>query len=479
MSRDIRIENLTIRTAEGTILVDDVSVRFGTHKPLCLIGETGSGKSLVMHAVFGSLPDSLQCDGAILLDGQNLLVLSARERRDLWGRTISLLPQEPSRALDPTMSVLAQVAEIYPALHGESWQTAKSQALSDLTSVGLDTAMNAYPFELSGGMAQRVSVAMAHAGHSSVLLADEPTKGLDRALCNVVAQLLNREVGLGRAVMVITHDLELAAQTAGTIGVMRAGRLIEYGPVDQVLTAPVDAYTRSLVASLPRNWAMAPNERPTQPGTPQIIARGLGKSYGEKALFSGLDLTLRSGEIMVALGPSGSGKSTLGNIVLGLVEADHGSVEKPEGLVKTRYQKIYQDPPSAFIAHQTLGQAFDDLGRLHAIPQARIDQMMADLGLDRGLLARRPDAISGGELQRFACGRALLLNPAVLFADEATSRLDPVSQKRVIDLLVTQVREHHLALMLVTHDHVLAERIADHIIDLGGQKTAIDQRNAA
>ncbi|WP_430472681.1 ABC transporter ATP-binding protein [Thalassospira lucentensis] len=479
MNCEIRIEHLTIKTGDGTVLVDNVSAAFGPQRPLCLIGETGSGKSLVMHAVFGSLPDNLECEGAILLDGRDLLALSPHERRVLWGRVISLLPQEPSRALDPTMSVRSQVAEIYPALHGESWQQAKARAQSDLSAVGLEESGHAYPFELSGGMAQRVSIAMAHAGQSSVLLVDEPTKGLDRALCDVVAEMLDYEVGLGRAVMVITHDLELAAQTKGTIGVMRAGRLVEYGPVDEVLGRPKDAYTRSLVASLPRNWPRTDKHRSTQAGTPQIIGRGLGKSFGPNTLFADLDLTLRSGEITVALGPSGSGKSTLGNILLGLVDADHGVVDQTEGLAKTRYQKIYQDPPSAFIVHQTLGQAFDDLGRLHAIPEALIDQMMIDLGLDRGLLARRPDAISGGELQRFAIGRALLLEPAVLFADEATSRLDPVSQKRVIDLLVAQVRDRNLALMLVTHDHVLADQIADHIIDLGGQKETARRRSAA
>jgi len=479
MSCEIRIENLGIRTVDGTVLVRDVSLGFGPNRPVCLIGETGSGKSLVMHAVFGSLPDNLICDGQILLDGRDLLQLSASERRALWGRIISLLPQEPSRALDPTMTVQGQVAEIYPSLHGNSWQEARKHALSDLAAVGMDASAGAYPFELSGGMAQRVSVAMAHAGQSSVVLADEPTKGLDRALCDVVADLLNREVELGRSVMVITHDLELAARTGGSIGVMRNGQLVEYGPVDRVLGDPQDAYSKSLVAALPRHWEARPEPASRQSGTPQIVARGLGKSFGKTELFHDLDLTLRSGEITVALGPSGSGKSTLGNILLGLVKADFGMVEKPGNFSPVRYQKIYQDPPSAFIAHQTLGQAFDDLRRLHGLSQRWIDQVLTDLGLDQGLLARRPDAISGGELQRFAIGRALLLEPAVLFADEATSRLDPVSQKRVIDLLIAQVHERNLALMLVTHDRVLAERIADHVIDLGDNRGRVEQRSAA
>lgn len=481
MSCEIKLENLCIKTGDGTVLVQDVSFAFGTGNPICLIGETGSGKSLVMHAVMGSLPDELICKGDIMLDGENLLALSAQERRALWGRKFSLLPQEPSRSLDPTMNIQSQVAEIYPALHDLSWGDAKTRAMADLKAVGLDHAAKSYPFELSGGMAQRASIAMAHAAGSEVLLADEPTKGLDRALCDVVAGMLGNEVSLGRAVMVITHDLELAAQTTGQIGVMRGGKLIELGQADELLSAPSDPYTRSLVAALPSQWAARTGGSKTSKSAGDVVinARKLGKSFGEKTLFTDLDLTLRSGEITVALGPSGCGKSTLGNILLGLVKADSGVVEKSGNLPAFKYQKIYQDPPSAFIAHQTLGDAFADLRKRHGLDGTIINQMFADLGLDHGLLARRPDAISGGELQRFAIARALLLSPAMLFADEATSRLDPVSQKRVIDLLIGQVRERNLALMLVTHDRVLAERIADHVIHLGDEAGVAVPRTVA
>lgn len=481
---DIRIENLTVRTQGGTVLVDDVSLAFGPDRPVCLIGETGSGKSLIMHAVMGSLPDSLVCEGKILFDGVDLLTQTADARRALWGRKIALLPQEPWLALDPTMRVQGQVTEVYTALHGVPAREAGQKADGELSAVGLAHAGNAYPFELSGGMAQRVSIAMAHAGGSPVMLADEPTKGLDRALCKVVGELLCFEVALGRAMMVITHDLELAEQVGGTVGVMRRGRLLEVGAAAHILSEPSDPYTRDLVASLPRNWPVRDHPHPRNDATLSgdkavVTGRGIGKSFGERQLFSGLDITLNRGEITVVLGPSGSGKSTLGNILLGLMPFQEGTVVRPGNLPAMRYQKIYQDPPSAFIAHQTLGQGFDDLRRLHGIDRARQTAMMESLGLDRGLLARPPSAISGGELQRFAIARSLLLDPVMLFADEATSRLDPVSQKRVIDLLVAQVRERDLALLLVTHDEVLAERIADRIIRIDNARTATTQAKAA
>ena len=281
---DIRIENLTVRTQGGTVLVDDVSLAFGPNRPVCLIGETGSGKSLIMHAVMGSLPDSLVCEGKILFDGVDLLTQTADARRALWGRKIALLPQEPWLALDPTMRVQGQVAEVYTALHGVPAREAGQKADGELSAVGLAHAGNAYPFELSGGMAQRVSIAMAHAGGSPVMLADEPTKGLDRALCKVVGELLCFEVALGRAMMVITHDLELAEQVGGTVGVMRRGRLLEAGAAADILSAPSDPYTRHLVASLPRNWPVRDHPHPRNDATSSgdkvvVTGRGIGKSF--------------------------------------------------------------------------------------------------------------------------------------------------------------------------------------------------------
>ena len=464
MTYELRIENLTVRTADDTVLVSDVSLVCGPSNPICLIGETGSGKSLVMHAIMGSLPDSLSCDGKILLDGTDILPLSPQQRRELWGRKFALLPQEPWLSLDPTMRVGAQVAELYTDLRGIGRKQANQMAADELASVGLAGSFDAYPFELSGGMAQRVSIAMAHAAQSPIMLADEPTKGLDRALCDVVADLLRGEVTAGRTLMVITHDLELAEKVGGTVGVMRKGRLLELGTADQVLRNPSHEYSRELVAALPANWPVRTPARGEKSDEIVVAADSIGKSFGRNTLFSDVDVGIAKGQVTIILGPSGSGKSTLGNILLKLIKPDAGHVSWGDDLPAMKYQKIYQDPPSAFIAGQTLGRAFADLRKLHNIDGARINAMLDQLGLDRGLLARRPDAISGGELQRFAIARSLLLDPVMLFADEATSRLDPVSQKRVIDLLCAQVRDRGLALLLVTHDPDLAEHIADHII---------------
>ena len=205
---------------------------------------------------------------------------------------------------------------------------------------------------------------------------------------------------------------------------------------------------------------------------PEVVqAQGLSKSFGDRHLFSDLDLTLREGEVTVVLGPSGSGKSTLGNVLTGLLPADEGQLIWPGSASPLKYQKIYQDPPAAFIAHQTLRQSFDDLLALHGLERDRLNRLLGELGLAEALLQRRPSGISGGELQRLAIARALLLEPVMLFADEATSRLDPVSQQRVIELLLAEVAERGLVLLLVTHDPALADRIADHLVRLDQTRT--------
>lgn len=479
MSALIEIEQLTINTTDGQSLVTDVSFSIDAGEPFCLVGETGSGKSLVMHALMGSLPDDLHCGGQIRYQNENLLALPAAQRRAFWGRHFALLPQEPWLALDPTMTVLDQVAEVLLALEGMPQEQARQLATTELSVLGLGDNLLSYPFELSGGMAQRVSIAMARIAASPLLLADEPTKGLDKALCQTVAELLLTEADAGRGLLVITHDLDLVAALGGRLGVMRDGRLLESGATEQWLKAPTQPYSRELIAAMPQHWPL-PQTKVSAQRAVVVEAQGLSKSFGEQHLFSDLDVTLREGEVTVVLGPSGSGKSTLGNVLTGLLPADEGQLHWPESASPLKYQKIYQDPPAAFIGHQTLRQSFDDLLALHGLERARLNHLLSELGLAEALLQRRPSGISGGELQRLAIARALLLEPVMLFADEATSRLDPVSQKKVIELLLAEVAERGLALLLVTHDPALAERLADQLIRLDQQATeAAAQQQAA
>lgn len=200
-----------------------------------------------------------------------------------------------------------------------------------------------------------------------------------------------------------------------------------------------------------------------------LVASGLGKARGGKHLFSNIDLSVQPGEIIGVTGPSGSGKSSLGDILLGLLPPDAGYVSRAEGVVRHRYQKIYQDPPSAVAPRVTIRRTLTDLVALHGLKESAILPLMQRLRLNPSLLNRRRGEVSGGELQRFALLRVLLLDPVFLFADEPTSRLDPITQQETIALLVELAREKGCALLIVSHDTALIEKACDHSIAIGTQ----------
>jgi peptide/nickel transport system ATP-binding protein len=467
MNAPVRFQSLTVSglqiRAGDTTIVRDVAFTLSQGRPVTLLGASGSGKSLVAHAIMGSLPSGLSARGVIKLDDTDLLAGSPEQTRARWGRTIAILPQEPWLALDPTMRIEGQVGEVHRYLHGLGSAEANKSMRDDLTEVGLGDRTQAYPHELSGGMCQRTAIAVTHAAGASLLVADEPTKGLDAALRDGVVDRLREEVDQGRLLLTITHDIEVAAALGGMIGVMLDGALVEFGPAAEILANPRHDYARALIGANPARWPI-PAVPPA--GGPIVTATGLSKRFGGKTLFDGLDIAVGRGKIVAIVGPSGCGKTTIGNILLGLVKADRGEVHRITGIAPTRFQKLYQDPPAAFAPHQTLRQSLGDLLKLHGLAWAQAHASMQRFGLGQELLDRRPSEVSGGELQRFAILRTLLLDPVFLFADEATSRLDPVSQQEVFKILVEAVRERGLGLLMVTHEAALSERVASRILKL-------------
>ncbi|ACP22064.1 putative ATPase component of various ABC-type transport system (plasmid) [Sinorhizobium fredii NGR234] len=459
---NLSIAALSIDSLEGRI-VSDVSLAIARGRPLTLLGESGSGKSLVAQAIMGNLPPGLRTTGRVIFKGTDLFAETPAQRRRHWGRSICLLPQEPWLALDPTMRVLPQVAEIHRFVKDKDATRSDALAKENLAGVSLASTEALYPFQMSGGMGQRAAIAMAHAADSELLIADEPTKGLDTALRDSVTARLKQEAEAGRLLLTITHDVAVARALGGMIGVMLDGRLVEYAPAEKLLQAPEHAYTKALLASEPASWGRRAS---SAFGEVILAGRGLAKRYANRILFSDLDIAVAAGDIVSIFGPSGCGKTTVGNILLGLTPPDAGVVERKAGVSPLRFQKLYQDPPAAFASHQTIRKGLTDLVRLHAKEWTAVKGLLDRLRLPEILLDRLPGHLSGGELQRFALLRALLLNPAFLFADEATSRLDPVSQKEVISFLQEIVRETGLAVLLVTHDRDIAEKLSARVINL-------------
>ncbi|ETD85868.1 ABC transporter ATP-binding protein [Rhodobacter capsulatus] len=455
----LQAKDITV-TAGAERLLDPVSLDLPAGRAVTVLGESGSGKSLLAQALLGTLPRGLLAGGTLTVGETRLDPARPQGSRALWGRAIAVLPQEPWLALDPLMRGQRQVAEVHDLVAGDP--APDDRASADLAALGLEGAGAKYPWQLSGGMAQRLAFAAARAGGARITVADEPTKGLDSDRRDDVLALLRRGLEGGGGLLTITHDLTLAAGLGGEILVMQGGTVVERGPAERVLAAPEHPYTQALIAADPAHW---PRPAPMPEAAPMLRAERFTVARDGRTLFAPLDFTLSPGQVLGVAGPSGCGKSSLGNALLGLLP-HQGRLWRDPAVPKLAFQKLWQDPPAAFPARITLAEGLDDLLARHRIDPARVAPLLDRLKLAPDLLARRPAAVSGGELQRIALLRALLLDPAFLFADEPTSRLDPVTQALTIRLMVGIGRETGMAMVIVSHDLALLEAICDRVIQL-------------
>ncbi|WP_240499535.1 MULTISPECIES: ATP-binding cassette domain-containing protein [Cobetia] len=466
-------EDVSVRVQGAqTALLAPVSLALKAGEPLVVIGETGSGKSLLAQALLGTLPPELVASGSLWLDGEQYPLHTPENRRPLWGRRLAVLPQEPWLALDPLMKVIRQVSEAYRLVARRSAQASHGAARSDLEQLGVAAASEQLPGKLSGGMAQRVAFAAARAGGAPLLIADEPTKGLDAARVSEIGELLLKSLAeTPRAgLMVITHDMALAHQIGGRLMVVRKGEVIEQGATRDVLAAPTHAYTQRLVNAAPQAWpeaafkpaADSASRDGKAAGDTILRAENLTIARGGTSLLRDVELSVKGGEIIGIQGASGCGKSSLGDALLGLLAPYSGKVVRSAEMLE--YQKLYQDPVATFPPRRTLGRLLKDLSARHRLDDSQLAQLMAQLSLAPELLSRLPGQVSGGELQRFALLRLMLIKPRFVFADEPTSRLDPLVQQEVIACMVKMVREQGTALVLVSHDAALLRKVADRVL---------------
>ena len=468
----ISIAALAIRDGSGALLVDRIDLSVPVGRTLAIIGETGSGKSLIAQAILGLLPRAFTLTGTITI-GDNPPVAAANRAalQKMWARDVMLLPQEPGAALDPTMRIGRQLSEAA----GPDAPTV-AQTLAAVT-LAPDVA-SAYPFELSGGMAQRVLVGMALMSTAPLIIADEPTKGLDTARVTQTIDLLRSLATAGRSLIVITHDLRVVRGLAGDVAILKERRVVECGPVDTVFANPQHAYTRDWLAADPDSWQIC--SRCHDADSLVLAAHGLSFRYGTAPLlFDDLDIHIPAGSVLGLTGPSGCGKSTLGNVLLGLAPPATGGVSwagadpyrDPKALrrLRRRYQKLHQDPVTGFLPHRRIGQQFDDLAEImpKTTAEFQLPSLLDRLKLPSNLLGRLPSEISGGEAQRLALARLLLMEPSLIVVDEPTSRLDPLVQKQTIDLLRDIVEDRAMSLVLISHDKALIRSMADQTIELG------------
>lgn len=458
----IKVEELSV-FAGSARLIGPVSFEVAAGGTLVIMGETGAGKSLVAQAILGNLPGGLRAEGVIHINGRRVDTLNSGARAALWGHEIATLPQEPWRALDPLMAAWRQVSEAHVHVAGLAKPEARQATQDDFMQLGLAGAEARLPGQLSGGMAQRVAFAAATAGKAPILLADEPTKGLDAARQAKVVELLAEVPNGGGTLLAITHEAPVAQALGGNLIVLRGGDIVETGRTAEVLAAPKAPYTRRLIEAAPGAWS----KTPAAPHGGSILrAKGVEISRGGKTLLTGFDLDLRASERVALVGPSGVGKTSLLDALAGLITPSAGSVTRAPEVGRHGIQKLYQDPPAAFPPHVSLGQTLRDVARLHRTKWDKVEDNIKALGLHAGLLNRRPDSVSGGELQRISIVRALIARPRILLADEPTSRLDPITQQSTMALLAEIARDQQIAVFLVTHHPDIAANWADRFLEL-------------
>ena len=475
MTKGLNIANLTI-SLENIPFVQGIDLSLPPGKRLALVGESGSGKSLTAMAIAGLLPSSLHRQGMISFNEHNLE--QPQDWQKIRGRQIGMIFQEPMSALNPLMTARDQIAEGIYHHFKPARGAAREQAEDWLARVGMDPRLYAkrYPHQLSGGQRQRVMIAMVAALRPSLLIADEPTTALDVISRQDILQCLDQLVRAQEtALILISHEMTLAAKFCDQIAVMAHGRIVETGPAKQLQETPGHPQTRALWKSESKlykaGFKKLKNKVKKQP---LLSVNSLHTSYKNSA-FSLVDISfqLAAGESLAIVGESGSGKSTLARIIAGLQAPIDGEIlidgENPR-YASNKVQMIFQDPYGSLNPKHAIKTIVAEPLRLlpgqldQTIRKQRVAAALEEVGLDENALDRYPAQFSGGQRQRIALARALIIRPALLIADEATSALDPTVQDRILDLLAALQTRHNLTLLMITHNIAVAKRMATRLI---------------
>jgi peptide/nickel transport system ATP-binding protein len=497
---DIRDLGVSFATPAGEIeAVSGLSLTVQAGECVGVVGESGAGKSQAFLAVMGLLPSNARVRGSARFGTTELLGRRANELNHVRGVGLSMIFQDPLTSLTPHIPAGDQIAESLVQHMGASWSAARARALELLEQVHVTDPrrrMTQYPHELSGGMRQRVMIAIALACGPKLVIADEPTTALDVTIqAQILALLAELKRERGMSMVLITHDLGIVAGVADRVAVMQAGRIIELGAVGKILKRPEHTYTQGLLKAVPRLDDVLPDPIAEKTASPeslltlsdlcvQFTLRGgwLGRGPVVRAV-DGVDLTLQPGEAIGVVGESGSGKSTLARAVLRLVRPVSGQIvwlgKTIEGLsarelvpIRRDMQLVFQDPLASLDPRMTVAEIvaeplqvhrrdLDDGARTEAIAE-----MLLRVGLGRNLLARYPHELSGGQAQRVAIARAMVLKPKLLVCDEAVSALDVSVQAQILALLQDLKREYRTSILFISHNLAVVRQLCERVLVL-------------
>ncbi|MEV0275383.1 ABC transporter ATP-binding protein [Streptomyces sp. NPDC050610] len=471
--------------------VDGLSFTMPPGGALGIVGESGSGKSTVAYGLLGlHRGTGAEVTGAVRVAGRDVLAAGDAELRALRGPVAAMVFQDPLSSLDPYAAIGDQIAEVYRVhRRGASRRAARARAVEVLDRVGIPDAerrARARPHEFSGGMRQRALIAMALACEPRLLVADEPTTALDVTVQAQILGLLRElraETGMG--LLLVTHDLGVAAGNVDELLVMKEGRGVEHGPARAVLDGPREGYTRALLAAVPRlDVRRASEGAASVDGEPLLEATALRREFGRgKRAVTAVDevsLTIRPGETVGVVGESGSGKTTLGRMLVRLLEPSGGALryrgqdigglrERELRGFRGEVQMVFQDPVSSLNPRRGIGESIADplrtAGELTGSEIVeRVRQLLARVGLDPDAYHRYPHEFSGGQRQRVGIARALAPEPKLIVCDEAVSALDVTTQAQVVELLGDVQRETGIALVFIAHDLAVVRQVSDRVV---------------
>ncbi len=517
--RDLSVDVATPHGARR--VVDSLSFDVGAGETLCIAGESGSGKSLTALSIMRLLPGMARiAGGSIDLSGRNLLTLPETAMRAVRGGEIGMVFQEPMTSLNPVLSIGQQLTEAILAHRGTTASAARRTAIDMLERTHIAEAsrrMLQYPHELSGGMRQRVMIAMAIACDPKLLIADEPTTALDVTIQAQILSLIgDLQRDRGSAVILITHDMGVVAEMADRVIVMNDGRLVEQGGCQAIFTSPVHDYTRHLLAAVPRLGAMVGTKRPRRarndaqaPVEPPIAEPPIVEVENLTVRFDirggvlqrvvqhihaveSISFQLRRGETLALVGESGCGKTTTGKALMNLVgwqgrvcvagQETAGISHVAMKAVRRNIQLVFQDPYASLDPRMTVGDLVAEPLTIHGLARGseltdRVAMLFRRVGLIPEHMRRHPHEFSGGQRQRICIARALSLSPKVIVADESVSSLDVSVQSQVLDLLQELQDELGVSYLFITHDMAVVEQISHRvavmylgqIVEIGGR----------
>lgn len=511
MQELLRIDHLTAGYG-GDAVIEDISISLHTGEVLGIVGESGSGKSTLLKAIaqIRGLSTEIHA-GTVSFDTKNLAVLSEGERRRLRGEEIAMVFQYAGASLNPTRQIGTQLVETMRAHTDFSREEIYARATEVFGGMGFTDPrriLATYPFELSGGMAQRAAIALAVILRPQLLLADEPTSALDATIQRqVLDELRALKERTGTAILFITHNIGVVRHIADRVAVMCKGKIVEQGSVNEVLGNPQHPYTQELLAAVPKMSAATHTDcdhrdhaedavaSPTLTGEADCVSSD-GRSSpllrfdnvsmhfddagGRVQAIDGISFSLARRELLGIVGESGSGKSTVAKLLTGLHTPTGGkilldgkdithAVGKERRTLYTRIQMVFQDAVGSFNPRRTVGAMIGETICRLCTPDARatekrVAELLTEVGLPSSYANRYPHEMSGGECQRAAIARAMAVHPEILVCDEATSALDVSVQAKIIALLLHLQREHGMSLLFISHDLPLVSSIADRVL---------------